>query len=440
MLKRIFSIIFCFIVTSAFSQNKNITALSIGDNVPDVLLKNVTNYNSSTIRLSSFKGKVIILDFWSTYCSTCMAAFSKMEKLQRQYEGKLEVILVNSFEDQQNISSRLLQINKTRTKEGLHPIEMPKLTGLSGDSTLRKLFPHQSMPHHVWISEEGKVLAITNGSYANSENVRQVLEGKKVRFSYKDDFIDFSMKRDGLFKPMISSFNPVFYSGFMPYRELSNGSSGVFKDSSKGLVRMYRPNNSIFSLYQEAFKVMRKYPRVLFEVKNWGAFKSPGIDVTDTWLEKNMFSYELCVPEKEESQMGIFMQQDLNRFFGGLYGIEGTIEKRKIKSFVLIQTKEGLLKTNGEKSNYRNSDGLKVYTNYTFGDFSNSLKESLEDMTRPIAFIDETGFTGNVDIQFKGDMRSLQNVRNQLQQYGLDIIESEREIEVLVIKDKKKRE
>jgi len=60
----------------------------------------------------------------------------------------------------------------------------------------------------------------------------------------------------------------------------------------------------------------------------------------------------------------------------------------------------------------------------------------LEDMSLPLAFVDETGFTGQVDIQLIGKMSNLLEVRKQLLKYGLEIIETEREVDVLVIKEK----
>jgi hypothetical protein len=39
-------------------------------------------------------------------------------------------------------------------------------------------------------------------------------------------------------------------------------------------------------------------------------------------------------------------------------------------------------------------------------------------------------------MQLTGNLKDVENIRRQLRQYGLDIIEAEREVEVLVIKDK----
>jgi cytochrome oxidase Cu insertion factor (SCO1/SenC/PrrC family) len=71
---------------NASSELKNappeIQPLSIGDKVPDIQFENILNYKSKKAKLSDFKGKLVILDMWSTSCTFCIAAFPKMEELQ----------------------------------------------------------------------------------------------------------------------------------------------------------------------------------------------------------------------------------------------------------------------------------------------------------------------------------------------------------------------
>lgn len=42
--------------------------LTVGDVMPDITFNNLVNYKSSSAKLSDFKGKLVILDFWATTC------------------------------------------------------------------------------------------------------------------------------------------------------------------------------------------------------------------------------------------------------------------------------------------------------------------------------------------------------------------------------------
>ncbi|RMG65896.1 MAG: TlpA family protein disulfide reductase [Calditrichaeota bacterium] len=57
---------------------------------PDFALKNA---NGETIRLSDFRGKLVLVDFWATWCGPCRMEIPGFVKLYNQYKDKGLVII-----------------------------------------------------------------------------------------------------------------------------------------------------------------------------------------------------------------------------------------------------------------------------------------------------------------------------------------------------------
>jgi thiol-disulfide isomerase/thioredoxin len=67
--------------------------------------------DNSTIKLSDYKGKVIYLDFWASWCIPCRKSFPWMNELQKRYGSKgFKVIAVNLDQEQDKARAFLQKI------------------------------------------------------------------------------------------------------------------------------------------------------------------------------------------------------------------------------------------------------------------------------------------------------------------------------------------
>ena len=120
-----------------------------GDDMADTDLYDT---NGKLHRLSDFKGKYILLDFWSQGCGPCLASLPELEEIAEQYKECLHVVSITSDpkESWKNFSaSKGLKGNNFNDWQGAH--------GIFARYGVRGL------PYYVFISPEGKILTAWSG-------------------------------------------------------------------------------------------------------------------------------------------------------------------------------------------------------------------------------------------------------------------------------------
>lgn len=76
-------------------QSAKYEPLAVGKEAPDFTL---TDLNEKTHRLSDFRGKVVFLNFWATWCAPCREEMPSMEVLHKNFEQNGLVILAVSID------------------------------------------------------------------------------------------------------------------------------------------------------------------------------------------------------------------------------------------------------------------------------------------------------------------------------------------------------
>ena len=117
-MKRITLISFMiFGISLLFGQTSNTVVYpEVGKPCPDFMLRNITCYPKQQATLKDFFGKWLVLDFWNKGCGACVASFPKTSALQKEFNEKVQFMLVG-IEDKENKIQPMYA--KYREKENL---------------------------------------------------------------------------------------------------------------------------------------------------------------------------------------------------------------------------------------------------------------------------------------------------------------------------------
>lgn len=425
-----------FLITYLFSLSFGARALmaqkqiNIGEDVPDIAFRNVMNAQSKILHLSDFKGKLVILDFYGTWCGSCQPGIPKLDSIQKVLGDKLQVIVVCHDTNNQTVEKAIA--SRWKGKKLALPFVLT-------DSLLNGMFPHKIVPHEVWISPEGKLLSITDADALTYMNIAKAIEGQKQQMVQKVDQMDFDRNKPLFENGNGGSIRPMlFRSVFSNHIDGIISGAGNNVDTANNLKRVYFLNAPIIELYQYGAD-LHFMNRILLDLQDSGKL-IPDIDDKVNWYKKNTYCYEITHPlSLPEDRMRGKWLSDLNFNLN----LNGRIEKRPTQCWVLIRKKQddtslyskGLAPVFTEKT-----AGPGMYKGQKVFSFINKpvqfFNYILNGDTRPI-IVDETGIKGNIDIEFPvAHLHDMPALKKDLNAYGLDLEPAVREVELLVISDR----
>jgi thiol-disulfide isomerase/thioredoxin len=434
--------------SNAFAQKQ--TDILIGEKVPDISFTHLVNHTTKTAKLSDFAGKLVILDFWNTGCSPCIAAFPKLDSLQKQFGDKIQIIAVSP--EKESVTTDFVERMKNIRHISLSfPFE-------AANKQLESVFKHVYVPHEVWIASDGIVKATTDEITA--ENINKVLNGKASELFMKTDREFRKIDWNGPLE--IKKFGEILYINDHTQQDTSFSYMSVFTkyiDNIPGMTalpglvpRAGVLNGGLFMLYSLAYGLQKDgntiaNSRIRFEGIDRNLYEFIGERTqVDAWMKQNTYCYEINIPAFYNlypngitktmksllvKEMGEIMQKDLNRFFG----YQAAFEKRKEKCLVFSVSDSSKLFTKGEKAMETVAPGFlgESFTNRPL----NRVFNSLEHYLRPLIVVNETSHNGNVDIELNTKLTDWRSVAKILETYGLSLKEEERWVEMLIVSNKK---
>ncbi|TDE13214.1 MULTISPECIES: TlpA family protein disulfide reductase [Dyadobacter] len=412
----------------------NYKPLQIGDTVPDVVIKNILHYKTPTARLSDFKGKLLIVDFWATWCAPCVYMIPRMDSLQKQFEGRVQFLAVTS-ENEKAVANFRTKYLKRHPKRIEHP-------EVAGDSVLRRLFYHNALPHYVWIDQTGVVGAVTEMAQITSENISAFLAKNSTELKEKKD--EKRIAYDGT-RPFLVDGNGGDGSSLLYHSLLSRYTPGLkrgfsYRPDEKLGRRITVTNCSRLWLYKIAYAKPGQWfdeANVVIESADSNSLTTElhGQNYIDWLKDDNGFCYELIVPAAIQDKTNALMQQDLINLFPQY---KAKVENRMKRGLALIRlenTPNLLPASQGGKREMKIDRFGWEIKNATL---TSVLERFNKTQSFSLPLMDQTGIKTPVDLSISVDMSDLAATNTELSRYGLKLIEKQFELPVLVIADNKK--
>lgn len=149
-LRKLFLVIIPLILVFSFTsctkkegEEAEIKFAKTGSIAPEFTLKDI---NDKNVSLSDYRGKVILIEFWATWCPPCRASIPELVTVYNKYRAKGFTILAISVDEGQDVQKKLVAFAK---EFGMtYPV-------LLADRNATFQYGVNSIPHTFIVNKEG---------------------------------------------------------------------------------------------------------------------------------------------------------------------------------------------------------------------------------------------------------------------------------------------
>lgn len=124
-----------------------------------------TTLDGEGVEMSDYEGKVVLIDFWETWCKPCLASFPTLDKLANEYPDRFVVLAVTpGFAD---------------TKEDARKFTAEhdyNFVYLYDSGKLHQKLGVQGIPFKVFVDADGEFIDASMGSYGPEGDYKHTLE------------------------------------------------------------------------------------------------------------------------------------------------------------------------------------------------------------------------------------------------------------------------
>lgn len=115
-----------------------------GAEATDFTLKDI---NGNDFKLSSLRGKYVVLDFWGSWCGWCIKGMPQMKEYYKKYEGKFEIVGVDCGDTEK----------RWRDAVAKHELPWIHVFNTKGDNDVTAKYAIQGYPTKIIVDPDGKI-------------------------------------------------------------------------------------------------------------------------------------------------------------------------------------------------------------------------------------------------------------------------------------------
>lgn len=157
-----------FLIKAKYNEIAASKKLAIGTMAPEIEMPDT---NGNNIKLSSFRGKYVVIDFWASWCGPCRKESPNMVKLYETYRDKgLEIFGVSLDQNKENWKGAIIADNLSWT----HVSDLKRW-----QCEAARDYGVQSIPSIVVIDREGRIVAKDLRGAALENKIKELFENEK---------------------------------------------------------------------------------------------------------------------------------------------------------------------------------------------------------------------------------------------------------------------
>lgn len=144
----VFAISFSFTLRHASIRNSGSDSHTAGVKAPEFTLKDNTG---KQVSLSDFKGKVVYMDIWASWCAPCLMQMNKAKELKEHFKNNKDVVFLYV-----SIDGSEEKWKNTIQKKNLQGVHLLSRDGKESDITGK--YNIQAIPRFILIDKNGNVV------------------------------------------------------------------------------------------------------------------------------------------------------------------------------------------------------------------------------------------------------------------------------------------